>query len=316
MKAEGDSIHQLMQKKFYERTNQMAGELLSNPYVQEFRQQHPDLQKNEIRTNLSRVYQFAGDQKHCDNCPGLELCPLDFKGHHTKLYVQDTESGLKLYDRKAPCKKQIVYSHNESIKKRISSYFIDVDLLESAFDAIEIVKREPQRTLAVREIMEYINSVKSNKESLPINGLYLQGSFGTGKTFLMSYLLYEMAKLGYTGVIVYMPEFIEDLKMMMTHNAKLRQTIQALKDTDFLVFDDIGAEALNPWARDHILGAILNHRMNKKPTFYTSNYAMSDLLKHLSFTNKEGESKIKGQRLMERIEPFVKVVEVYGKNQR
>ncbi|MDN4617630.1 ATP-binding protein [Paenibacillus sp. PsM32] len=256
MGTEGNFIQQLMQHKFKEHTDQVVG-----------------------------------DHKHCDHCPGLSRCPLDFSGHFTKLYVHDTDAGLKLYARKAPCKKQFSFRHNENVKKRISSYFIDMDLLESAFDAVEIVKREPQLTLAVREIMEYVNSVKSNKESLPINGLYLQGPFGTGKTFLMSYLLYEMAKQGYTDVIVYIPEFIEDLKMMMTDNTKLRQTIQALKDTDFLVFDDIGAEALNPWARDHILGAILNQRMNKKPTFYTSNYVLSDLLKHLSFTNKEGESK-------------------------
>ena len=72
---------------------------------------------------------------------------------------------------------------------------------------------------------------------------------------------------------------------------------------------------MNPWVRDHILGAILNYRMNRKPTFYTSNYSLSMLEKHLAFTNKEGEDVHKGQRLMDRIAPFVQVLQIKGAEQ-
>jgi primosomal protein DnaI len=153
-------------------------------------------------------------------------------------------------------------------------------------------------------------------DGLQNTGLYLVGSFGTGKTFLMCYMLYQLAKVGMTGAIVYTPDFAEDLKGMFQEPYKLKETIELLKDVDLLVFDDIGAENLNPWLRDHVMGAILNHRMNRKPTFFTSNYELSGLEKHFSFTNKDGDEEFKGQRIMDRIRPFVDVVHVKGTNKR
>ncbi len=97
---------------------------------------------------------------------------------------------------------------------------------------------------------------------------------------------------------------------------RLKDTIEMMKETDLLVFDDIGAENMNPWLRDHVLGSILNYRMNRKPTFYTSNYDLERLEAHFSFTSKEGEDEGKGQRLMERIRPFIDVVVVSGSNKR
>lgn len=132
----------------------------------------------------------------------------------------------------------------------------------------------------------------------------------------MGYLLHELALSGFNGVIVYMPDFVEDLKSMIQDGQKLKETTEMLKNCDLLVFDDIGAENLSPWVRDHVMGSILNYRMNRKPTFYTSNYSLQGLEKHLSFTSKDGEEMYKGQRLMDRIRPFVDVITVKGKNQR
>lgn len=103
---------------------------------------------------------------------------------------------------------------------------------------------------------------------------------------------------------------------MIKEPERLNETIELLKTTDLLVFDDIGAENLNPWARDHVMGSILNYRMNRKPTFYTSNYELDALEKHFSFTNKDGDEQYKGKRLMDRIRPFVDTIVVKGTNKR
>jgi primosomal protein DnaI len=68
--------------------------------------------------------------------------------------------------------------------------------------------------------------------------------------------------------------------------------------------------------RDHVMGAILNYRMNRKPTFFTTNHEPGELLKHFSFTSKEGDEEYKGQRIMDRILPFVEVIVVNGRNKR
>lgn len=45
----------------------------------------------------------------------------------------------------------------------------------------------------------------------------------------MCYLLHELAVAGYTGVIVYMPDFIEDLKSIMMDGQKMKETVDTMK---------------------------------------------------------------------------------------
>lgn len=314
MESLGQMLKQLKGPSFIQRSQAIADELLKEPAVMDLRREHPELDEAKLRLNVARLYQFASDRRNCDNCPGLDRCPNDFQGHYSKLDVETVNGAAEVVERKVPCSLQTSKQHDDLIKKRIRSFYVDERALKEGYDEVEIMGKDRHRSPAVNQIFHYIRNAKD--DGLPNKGLYLYGSFGTGKTFLMSYLLHELAIVGYTGVIVYMPEFVEDLKSMFSDNQKLKETIELMKNCDLLIFDDMGAENLNPWVRDHVLGAILNFRMNRKPTFYTSNYALDGLEKHLSFTNKDGEEGYKGQRLMDRISPFVDVVHLHGENQR
>jgi primosomal protein DnaI len=219
-----------------------------------------------------------------------------------------------LHDRKVSCKKLIAKQSQDAIRNRIRSFYIDNTALTHGYSTDEIVDIDPERVEAVGAILKYIR--RTQAEGLQKEGLYLVGPFGTGKTFLMCYMLYQLAKSGQSGAIVYMPDFVEDLKSMFSEPQRMKETIDLLKETDLLVFDDIGAENLSPWVRDHVMGAILNYRMNRKPTFFTSNHEPEELEKHFSFTSKDGDEEYKGQRIMDRIRPFVEVVVVNGTNKR
>lgn len=314
MESLGQVLKQVNGPSFLQKSRAIADELLQDPIVKELRAEHPEIDENRLRASLPRLYQYVNDQRNCANCPGLEKCPNDFQGHYSKLEPAELNGILELVERKAPCPLQIAKQREDQIKKRIRSFYVDERALQEGYNEVEIMGKDRLRAPAVTRVFRYISDVK--KQGLPTKGLYLFGSFGTGKTFLMSYLLHELAIAGYTGVIVYMPEFVEDLKSMLQDNQKLKDTIEVMKNCDLLIFDDIGAENLSPWVRDHVLGAILNFRMNRKPTFYTSNYDLEGLEKHLSFTSKDGEEIYKGQRLMDRILPFVDVVHLHGENQR
>lgn len=221
---------------------------------------------------------------------------------------------MHVLDHKVACDKWTAHQAETAVRKRIRSFYIDEQVLMNGCTLEEILVKDRKRSKAVDQISEYMDLVR--REGVQNRGLYLVGEFGTGKTFLMCYMLHEMAKMGFTGAILYMPDFMEELKSMIGEPLKLQETIEALKHTDFLVFDDIGAENLNPWARDHVLSTILNYRMNRKPTFYTSNYSLDDLEKHFAFTSRDGEDVHKGRRLMERVAPFVDIVVVNGDNKR
>lgn len=314
MESLGHILSGMASPQFRRRSEELAARLMNDPLVQEFRTNHPELGEDQMTVGMAKLYQYVKDNRNCSQCPGLDNCPNNFQGHYTKLTVEQIVGVPQLVERQVPCSKQLQHERESAIKSRIHSFYVDERVLIEGYDEFEIMSMDGVRAPAVGQVFRYIGETREN--GLGTRGLYLQGHFGTGKTFLMCYMLHELAKAGYSGVIVYMPEFVEDLKSMMQDSQKLKETVEMMKDTDLLIFDDIGAENLNPWARDHVLGSIMNYRMNRKPTFFTSNYSLKELEEHLSFTSKDGEESHKGQRLMDRIAPFVDVVPVGGTNKR
>jgi len=293
---------------------QKQAELMQDPLVIALREKNPNITDYAIKVNLNRVHQYVTEYRNCSHCPGLDLCPNDFTGHYTLLQTEEINGETHLIDRKVGCKKLRASQHEELVRNRIRSFYIDDKALKRQYSADEILGKDLERAKVVGSLLKYIDRTKA--EGLSHKGLFLAGDFGVGKTYLMCYALQELAKSGYSGVIVYMPDFVEDLKVLMHEPAKLKETVDLMKETDLLVFDDIGAENLNPWARDHVLGAILNYRMDRKPTFYTSNYRLDNLESHFSFTNKDGEEHHKGRRLMNRVAPYVDELVITGSNKR
>lgn len=314
MESLGELLTQMKNPQLKQRQEELAARLLNDPLVMELQSQHPELDQKTLMRGMAKLYQYVKDSNHCASCPGLDRCPNDFSGHYTKVTVEQLGEASQLVDHQVPCSKQLQHERALAVKKRIHSFYVDERALEQGYDDVEIMAKDAVRAPAVNQVFGYIDGTK--EQGLMAKGLYLEGAFGTGKTFLMCYMLHELAKEGHSGAIVYMPEFVEELKSMMQDSEKLRETVETMKQVDLLIFDDIGAENLNPWVRDHILGSILNYRMNRKPTFYTSNYSLNALEKHLSFTSKDGEERHKGQRLMDRIAPFVDVIQVKGANKR
>lgn len=291
-----------------------ADRVLGDPVVARFRAKHPELDGPTLKIHLNRLYQYATEYGNCTNCPGLDRCPNDFAGHYTMLTTEEINGRQYIHDHKIACKKLLSRQKEDAVRTRIRSFYVDEHALKEGYSYNDMVTIDIERAPAVKRIMQYV--LRTKEQGLQNEGLYLAGDFGTGKTFLISYMLYELAKLGLSGVIVYMPDFVEDLKAMFSEPQKLKDIIEVMKETDLLVFDDIGAENLNPWVRDHVMGSILNYRMNRKPTFYTSNYELEGLEKHFSFTSKDGDEEYKGRRIMDRIKPFVEVIMVKGENKR
>ncbi|MFK7694557.1 primosomal protein DnaI [Paenibacillus sp. HJGM_3] len=299
---------------FMQKAEKTIQELLSDPLIAKLRAKHPELDEPTLKIHMNRLYQYVTEYRNCSNCPGLDKCPNDFQGHYTRLAVEENAGHTYIHDYKVACKKQLSESTRQAIRSRIRSFYIDDKALEDGYSSEDILLMDLERAQAVSQLQDYIDRTK--EDGLQREGLYLVGKFGTGKTFLMCYMLHQLAQQGLTGVIVYMPDFVEDLKAMIAEPQRLKETVELMKETDLLVFDDIGAENLNPWARDHVMGAILNYRMNRKPTFFTSNYELDALEQHFSFTSRDGEEEFKGQRIMDRIRPFVSVITVGGYNKR
>ena len=86
--------------------------------------------------------------------------------------------------------------------------------------------------------------------------------------------------------------------------------------SDILLIDDIGAENNSAWARDEVLGTILQYRLdNDLSTFFTSNFTIEELESVLSETSK-GTDEIKARRIIERIKYLTIEEKLITKNKR
>lgn len=83
------------------------------------------------------------------------------------------------------------------------------------------------------------------------------------------------------------------------------------------MIDDIGADALSAWVRDEVLGIILQYRMQEQlATFFSSNFTMNELEKHLTTSQRGDEEPVKAGRIMQRVRYLAREVEVSGQNRR
>ena len=148
-----------------------------------------------------------------------------------------------------------------------------------------------------------------------LKGLYLNGSFGSGKTYLIAALFNELAKKQIDSAIIYFPEFLRKLKS--SFNSDLYEDrFDYIKKVPLLLIDDIGAENLSNWGRDEILGPILQYRMEEHlPTFLTSNFSLDELEEHLAATNGKVD-KVKARRIIERIKELTIDMQLISKNRR
>ena len=92
--------------------------------------------------------------------------------------------------------------------------------------------------------------------------------------------------------------------------------LDEIMTSDILLIDDIGAENNSAWARDEVLGTILQYRMdNDLSTFFTSNFTIEELESVLSETSK-GTDEIKARRIIERIKYLTIEEKLITKNKR
>jgi primosomal protein DnaI len=146
--------------------------------------------------------------------------------------------------------------------------------------------------------------------------LYLAGSFGIGKTYLLGAIARDLAEAGFSSTLLHFPSFAVEMKQAIGKD-QVAEKMEAIKKAPILMLDDIGADAMSSWIRDEVFGVILQYRMQEQlPTFFTSNFTMLELEKHLSVTQRGEEEPLKAKRIMERIRYLTKEVNMSGRNRR
>lgn len=262
-----------------------------------------DISEEELMKHTSKLERTTSELKNCKNCKSLHECKNKINGF---VYYPNIQNDRLNFGLRA-CKYQRTYL--ESISTGCNYYEMPEKLKSARMSEIDI--DDAKRVGIIKWLKNFYNTYQENPKQ---KGLYLHGSFGSGKTYLICAMLNELAKKDVDITIVYYPELLRSLKEAFDTDFASR--IDNLKRVSILFLDDIGAESVTAWARDEILGTILQYRMDASlPTFFTSNLNIIELEEHLSST-RDKVDKVKSRRIIERIKNLTDDAELISKNRR
>jgi len=265
------------------------------------------LPKSTLMKYTTKLELSSLELRNCKNCKNLMECKNEVCGYvyYPARNLDDIEFSY------VPCKYKQELDKKNTYPSNVYYFDMPKDIKNASMS--EIYTKDKNRYPVIKWIKEFLEKEKNMEDS---KGLYLNGSFGCGKTYLLSAMLNELAKSGKRIAIIYYPEFLRSLKESFTDSEEYKRKFNYIKKVDMLLLDDIGAEIVTEWSRDEVLGTILQYRMEENlPTFFTSNLTLEELEVHLAMTNKEVDV-LKARRIIQRIKQLTSDMTMISVNLR
>ena len=298
--------HTFKKRGFSKKFDDLMEEALRDPDVQLFiNNNREQLTDEDIVRSYSKLYEFVQEKKkfesnnHTMLAPGYQ--PALFINHH---YIDVTYM---------PTERLIEERKAAEVRNRVKAMDMPKDIREARLDRFEMTN---ERKEAFSEAIQFVNQYESNPKGFH-KGLYLQGTFGVGKTYLLGAIANALAEKGFSTTLVHFPTLAVEMKQAIGKD-NLGDKVDSIKNAPILMLDDIGADSMSSWVRDDILGVILQYRMQEQlPTFFSSNFNMAQLEnEHLRYSQRGEDEPLKAKRIMERVRYLSKEINMIGQNRR
>lgn len=300
-----------MRTNFRQRYEEEKNEIMKNNEVQKFLLEHKgEITSTMVDNSLMKLYEFITQSKNCEKCSSLTQCVNMMQGYVPELVVNGNSIDITY----RPCQRKIYEDERKKTEKLIQSIYVPKDILKARIADFDFGANTPGRAIAFEYAERFAREYKPGTN---MKGLYLYGSFGVGKSYLLGAIANHLAeKKQISSLIVYVPEFFREMKQSLGDHT-VNEKMDMVKKSPILMLDDIGAEVMSSWTRDEILGSILQFRMQENlPTFFSSNFDLDALQHHLTYSQRGEEEKMKAARIMERIKYLSTPIRIDGPNRR
>ncbi|MGX6961476.1 primosomal protein DnaI [Vagococcus xieshaowenii] len=303
----GDEMKKVMRHNAWQdRYQHLVDTVMQDKYVQRFLSENEDKITQElVEKSYAKLYEFVQERRKFDEGSPSMIAP----GYEPILFLNYRSIDVTY----VPTNELLAKQEADAIKRRVKAIDIPKDVRDATFDAFELTdEREHAYSECVDFVNHYIEQPKIFRQ-----GLYLQGSFGVGKTYLLGAMANELAQSGFHTTLIHFPTFAVEIKQAIGNNT-LNEKLEEVKKAPILMIDDIGADSMSAWIRDDILGVILQYRMQEQlPTFFSSNFDMEQLeVQHLRQSQRGDDEPLKAKRIMERIKYLSKEIKMIGLNRR
>ena len=259
-----------------------------------------DLRAEEMRRHLDEIVGIERAQDLCRGCTG-EKCRQPSRGMIPVVEVYDGRFSYALK----------VCHHERSRREKLR--------IAKLFSSARIPRAYEGDTFADYTVTDgNRKAVEAARWMLAGgSGVFLYGTKGTGKTKLAAIIANERARAGSPVLFASVPDLMADIRASFD-GGKTAETVQAVKETPFLVLDDLGSEKMSEWVGEQLF-CIVNHRYNERlQTVVTSNYSPTEIIGHMATVDRRGNviDDLQGQRIMSRIYGMCERVEIKGKDWR
>ena len=143
------------------------------------------------------------EAEHCRHCSSLEMCKNKINGY---LYTPIVRGNGLIFQYQV-CPYQEKKLQDNAYKNNILLFEIPKMIKEASFRKVE--KDDKNRLEVIKYFKEFLDHYEEEEKP---KGIYLHGSFGTGKSYLIAALFNELAKRGVHSAMIYVPEFLRVLK--------------------------------------------------------------------------------------------------------
>ncbi|WP_438478630.1 primosomal protein DnaI [Streptococcus pluranimalium] len=300
MEKVGQTLHKSGHSRHFD-AHQVTQLILSDPDVVTFINQH-GLTQDEIKRSLPKFNQFINERRKFQDQEDSYIA----KGYEPILTMNEGYADVTYLETRELKEAQ----EQKAIENRINLVSLPKSYKSISFD--DVLLDDVKRLDVYESLVDFISQYPSPDKK----GLYLYGDMGVGKSFFMAALAHELSeKKNALTTILHYPSFTIDIKNAIKTDS-VKDEIDAVKTSEVLVLDDIGAEQTSSWVRDEVLQVILQYRMQENlPTFFTSNYSFADLERKLA-NGRNGDETWQAKRVMERVRFLAKETHLQGENRR
>lgn len=189
-------------------------------------------------------------------------------------------------DRKAELEKEI--EKQMKIAKLQEASFLSERYKDVTFDNC-ITGENESFDIAYNRCKKYCEN--SNEILKNGYGIYLWGDKGTGKTHLTGCMANELMKQYKQVLFTSFFEISKIIRSTFKGNGSEADTINKIANVDFLFIDDLGTEKVtkdgeDTWLQEKIFEIINKRYNNMKPTIFTSNYSLQQLVQERGLLDK------------------------------
>jgi DNA replication protein DnaC len=209
-------------------------------------------------------------------------------------FLEDNETRTATPCRCRPLR--IAAIRARSLEGRIPKRYRAISFEHS--DVIDIERRCPTQ---VREIRRYTASIRENLDAGA--GLWLTGSYGTGKTALAMIVSKAAIDAGRSVAIYSCPRLLGVIREAIDGDGVL-DFLDRLAAVDLLHIDDLGAEHRTEWVLEQLYTIINTRYEDERATLVTSNLGPPELAEQL------------GERTVSRLEGMCEILPFFGADAR